>query len=167
MTDWQLSVVKNRQFQVKSGKNCRFWGVSAKMRAGWVKRCRFWRKSGFWVKAGRAGSPLPAAYPMVVIVKDRRARSDAPYQIRIPNAAGATGRTPHSALSIPHLNGSFPEFSLGWTIGGSAPATGAVSSALAGNTGDVFDEGVEHNSRGRLCSPFPNSAGQRGAGLAL
>jgi hypothetical protein len=27
------------------------------------------------------------------------------------------GRTPHSALSIPHLNGSFPEFILGWTIG--------------------------------------------------
>jgi hypothetical protein len=23
----------------------------------------------------------------------------------------------HSALSIPHLNGSFPEFILGWTIG--------------------------------------------------
>jgi hypothetical protein len=28
-------------------------------------------------------------------------------------------RTPHSALSIPHLNGSFPVFSLGLTIGGS------------------------------------------------
>jgi hypothetical protein len=27
------------------------------------------------------------------------------------------GRIPHSALSIPHLNGSFPEFILGWTIG--------------------------------------------------
>ena len=27
------------------------------------------------------------------------------------------GRTPHSALSIPHLNGSFPVFILGWTIG--------------------------------------------------
>jgi hypothetical protein len=27
------------------------------------------------------------------------------------------GRTPHSAISIPHLNGSFPVFILGWTIG--------------------------------------------------
>jgi hypothetical protein len=27
------------------------------------------------------------------------------------------GRAPHSALSIPHLNGSFPVFILGWTIG--------------------------------------------------
>jgi hypothetical protein len=27
------------------------------------------------------------------------------------------GRTPHSALSIPHLNGSFPVFTLGLTIG--------------------------------------------------
>jgi len=27
------------------------------------------------------------------------------------------GRVPHSALAIPHLNGSFPVFSLGWTIG--------------------------------------------------
>jgi hypothetical protein len=27
------------------------------------------------------------------------------------------GRTPHSALSIPHLNGSFPVSILGWTIG--------------------------------------------------
>jgi hypothetical protein len=27
------------------------------------------------------------------------------------------GRTPHSAFQIPHLNGSFPEFILGWTIG--------------------------------------------------
>jgi len=25
------------------------------------------------------------------------------------------GRTPHSAIRIPHLNGSFPEFILGWT----------------------------------------------------
>jgi hypothetical protein len=49
--------------------------------------------------------------------------------MKMPNAAGATGRvahargwamteiklgrTPHSALSIPHLNGSFPEFILG------------------------------------------------------
>jgi hypothetical protein len=26
-------------------------------------------------------------------------------------------RIPHSALSIPHLNGSFPVFILGWTMG--------------------------------------------------
>ena len=30
--------------------------------------------------------------------------------------AATDGITPHSALSIPHLNGSFPEFILGWTI---------------------------------------------------
>ncbi len=34
---------------------------------------------------------------------------------RAPNAVAR--HTPHSALSIPHLNGSFPVFSLGWTIG--------------------------------------------------
>jgi hypothetical protein len=61
--------------------------------------------------------------------------------VRIPHSAGATGRVArrtklgddgnqigaHSALlaaskqgedgRIPHLNGSFPVFSLGWTIG--------------------------------------------------
>jgi hypothetical protein len=66
-------------------------------------------------------------------------------------------RTPHSALATD----SFPEFILGWTIGGSAPATGAVSSALAGNTGDVFDEGVEHDSRGGCA---PHSEFRRGNG---
>jgi hypothetical protein len=30
-------------------------------------------------------------------------------------------RIPHSALSIPHLNGSFPVFILGWTIGANLP----------------------------------------------
>ena len=49
----------------------------------------------------------------------------------IPNAQGATGRVArrtklgedgnqigaHSALYIPHWNGSFPEFILGWTMG--------------------------------------------------
>ena len=34
------------------------------------------------------------------------------------------GRTPHSALSIPHLNGSFPVFILGWTIGTNCPCRG-------------------------------------------
>ena len=49
---------------------------------------------------------------------------------------------------------SFSEFILGWTIGGSARASRAVSSALAGNIGECVRRGVEHHSRGRLCSPF-------------
>ena len=49
---------------------------------------------------------------------------------------------------------SFPVFILGWTIGGSARAARAVSSALAGNIGEGVRRGVEHDSRGRLCSPF-------------
>ena len=65
-----------------------------------------------------------------------------------PQLAGHLQCAPRSALATD----SFPEFILVWTIVGSAPATGAVSSALAGNTGDVFDEGVEHDSRGG-CAP--------------
>jgi hypothetical protein len=37
------------------------------------------------------------------------------------------GRTPHSALSIPHLNGSFPEFILGWTTGANLVLTLALT----------------------------------------
>jgi hypothetical protein len=32
----------------------------------------------------------------------------------------------HSALSIPHLNGSFPEFMLRWTIGAESDLQGFV-----------------------------------------
>jgi len=37
------------------------------------------------------------------------------------------GRTPHSALPIPHLNGSFPVFILGWTIGTNCPCRNFIS----------------------------------------
>ena len=39
----------------------------------------------------------------------------------------------HSALSIPHLNGSFPEFSLGWTIG----AIGVCMSLMPENSNKI------------------------------
>jgi hypothetical protein len=64
---------------------------------------------------------------------------------------------------------SFPVFSLGWTIGGSAPATGAVSSALAGNIGEGVRRGRRTRQPGAAVLPIPKSAfrmprGQRGAG---
>jgi hypothetical protein len=40
-------------------------------------------------------------------------------------------RTPHSAFSIPHLNGSFPVFSLEWTIGGNGVESMQLESCLA------------------------------------
>jgi len=52
---------------------------------------------------------------------------------------------------------SFPESSLGWTIGGSARASRAVSSALAGNTGECVRRGRRTRQPGRLCSPFQRS----------
>jgi hypothetical protein len=47
---------------------------------------------------------------------------------------------------------------LGWTIGGSARAARAVSSAPAGNIGDVFD-GASNTTAGAAVLPIPNSAG--------
>jgi len=58
------------------------------------------------IPVGRA-SPLPAARTQ----QNRRARSDAPYQNRILNSAGATCRVPHGGTD----GNSFPEFILGWT----------------------------------------------------
>jgi len=40
-------------------------------------------------------------------------------------------RTPHSAFSIPHLNGSFPVFSLEWTIGGNGVESMQLEICLA------------------------------------
>lgn len=49
--------------------------------------------------------------------------------------------------------------SLGWSnVGAPAPAR-VIASALAGNIGTGFDEGLEPDSRGRRCSPFPAIGG--------
>src|ERR1019366_2198639 len=66
----------------------------------------------FWadicMKWGQLRSPFPNAQGRRVTW--RRALCWAMTEIKL-------GRIPHSALSIPHLNGSFPVLILGWTIG--------------------------------------------------
>ena len=63
---------------------------------------------------------------------------------------------------------SFPVFILGWTIGGSARASRAVSSALARkNQENVFDEGVEHDSRGGRAPHSNRSSGRKSAQIEV
>ena len=73
-------------------------------------------------------------------------------------------RTPHSALRIPHLNGSFPVFILGWTIGGSA---GVLTRSSFGRPDSVgffgYGPDCSHAAAGTAALRMPQ--GQRGAWL--
>jgi len=78
------------------------------------------------------------------------------------------GRTPHSALSIPHLNASFPVFILKWTIGAFGVECDGMTSLLdCGDTSPLSLDATCRvgSKRGRvraLQSRITNSAGATG-----
>jgi len=108
-------------------------------------------------KGGRVASPGARGLAMTEIKLGRTPHS-LPRRSNSPRRNAVKTGAKTGALSIPHLNGSFPEFILRWMIGGSARASRAVSSTLAGNIGEGVRRGRRTRQPARLCSPFQNCA---------